>query len=1020
MRSITGCEYPIIRPTEVTGENWMVFATLLAKACRPAHPGILERALGRDQMSMRLLSTVRCLLILALSGLNLGRSQGPPAPVPPVFQDLYTTLNTDLNAFNASLPSPLPPYTGYSALNLTYANANSGPQLGASSLGGIQLQLQELQAMGAKAIMIQVGFPMLYEPFLTSQGLSYDQFVSFYQQVAALVRGAGLKLIIENDTLLSGGVDAGWDVASFYATLDWTQYQQARAQTAATVAQTLRPDYLVVAEEPDTESENTGQTEVDTPTGQAAMVALILPSVVAAGVPNMKVGAGVGSWQPEFQTFIQDLVPLPLDFIDFHVYPINDAFLPNALQIASIAAAAGKPVAMTECWLNKVRDDELNVLTPDQIQARDPFSFWAPLDAYFLQTIQALASDTQMLFMAPMGSQYWAAYLPYDPATEVMDPGTILASESAQASVNMNAAVYTSTATSYYSLLVTPPDTTPPSVPTGLSGSSANPTTAYLSWNASTDNVGVAGYNVYRDGALVATSANNYYQDSGLTEATPYTYAVQAFDLGQNKSAMSPSINVTTDNVTPPTAPGNVTATANSCEKVTVTWTASTGLVSIRDYLVFTGPAPNALSQTGETQSTVLQYISYPLTQGTTYYYGVEAVDIDGNTSAMSQVVSITTPLPPSAPKDLTATPISASKVSLSWQPSISGGLPIHVYQIFRGSSGSGLVQVGNASGTTYTDYSLNPSTTYYYAVQAIDTGNDTSPMSKVVDTTTLALPAAPTGLTATPDSTTRVTLSWSETVTGLPIQYYQVLRGSSPDKLSAIGNTGSTTYTDKSVSASATYYYAVQAVDTGNDISPMSEVVSITTPADPAAPTGLVATPVSPSKIGLTWNAVAGGGLPVQSYQVFRGNSSTSLSQIAKVANPSYTDTSLSPSTTYYYAITAVDSGGDVSPMSAVVPATTLALPSAPTNVAATAVSKTEVKLTWTAASSGLPLKSYSIYRGPSATNLTPLTTVGPASTSYNDQTVIAGATYYYGIEATDQQGNVSPMSTVVSVTTP
>ena len=53
---------------------------------------------------------------------------------------------------------------------------------------GIQLQLQELQAMGVQAVMVEVGFPVVYQPFLTSQGQSYSQFVTFYQQVLAIFR----------------------------------------------------------------------------------------------------------------------------------------------------------------------------------------------------------------------------------------------------------------------------------------------------------------------------------------------------------------------------------------------------------------------------------------------------------------------------------------------------------------------------------------------------------------------------------------------------------------------------------------------------------------------------------------------------------------------------------------------------------------------------------------------------------------------------------------------------------------
>ena len=79
-----------------------------------------------------------------------------------------------------------------------------------------------------------------------------------------MLRAAGLKLIIENNTLLTTDVQAGWDVAPFYATLDWTQYQQARAQTALTVARLMQPDYLIVVEEPNTEAFTSGQSLANT------------------------------------------------------------------------------------------------------------------------------------------------------------------------------------------------------------------------------------------------------------------------------------------------------------------------------------------------------------------------------------------------------------------------------------------------------------------------------------------------------------------------------------------------------------------------------------------------------------------------------------------------------------------------------------------------------------------------------------------------------------------------------------
>ncbi len=90
-------------------------------------------------------------------------------------------------------------------------------------------------------------------------------------------------------------------------------------------------------------------------------------------------------------------------------------------------------------------------------------------------------------------------------------------------------------------------DTTPPSVPTNLTATAVSASQINLSWTASTDNVGVAGYRIYRNGVQLATAApGTSYQDTGLTAGTTYTYAIAAFDAAANTSAQSGSASTTT------------------------------------------------------------------------------------------------------------------------------------------------------------------------------------------------------------------------------------------------------------------------------------------------------------------------------------------------------------------------------------------------------------------------------------------------------------------------------------------
>ena len=93
--------------------------------------------------------------------------------------------------------------------------------------------------------------------------------------------------------------------------------------------------------------------------------------------------------------------------------------------------------------------------------------------------------------------------------------------------------------------VVPPPDTIPPSVPTNLVATPGTNAIG-LTWTASTDNVGVTGYTVRRNGTPVATSAATSYVDTGLQASTTYTFTVSAFDAAGNTSALTAPVQATT------------------------------------------------------------------------------------------------------------------------------------------------------------------------------------------------------------------------------------------------------------------------------------------------------------------------------------------------------------------------------------------------------------------------------------------------------------------------------------------
>jgi len=192
----------------------------------------------------------------------------------------------------------------------------------------------------------------------------------------------------------------------------------------------------------------------------------------------------------------------------------------------------------------------------------------------------------------------------------------------------------------------TPSDTTAPTVPAGLSATAMSTSQVDLSWSASTDNVGVAGYWIYRGGAQIATTFGTTYSNTGLSPSTSYTYTVAAYDAAGNISGPSTPATATTfapsGDTQPPSVPGGVTATTISDTQIDLTWTASTDNVGVSAYRIFRGGALIATVTSGTS------YSDTGLSASTAYSYTVIALDAAGNASAASASASATTLAAPS------------------------------------------------------------------------------------------------------------------------------------------------------------------------------------------------------------------------------------------------------------------------------------------------------------------------------------------------------------------------------------
>src|SRR6218665_3557234 len=184
------------------------------------------------------------------------------------------------------------------------------------------------------------------------------------------------------------------------------------------------------------------------------------------------------------------------------------------------------------------------------------------------------------------------------------------------------------------------PDTIAPTAPT-LTASGTTTTSTTLSWSGATDNIGVTGYDVYRDGTLIgSTTTATTYAVSGLANATTYAFTVRAKDAAGNTSVASNVASVTTLTQTPDTtAPSVPTLSASGTTTTTtnLSWTTATDNVGVTGYDVYRNG-----TLLGSTTTTTTYAVS-GLTAATAYTFNVRAKDAAGNTSANSNTANVTT-----------------------------------------------------------------------------------------------------------------------------------------------------------------------------------------------------------------------------------------------------------------------------------------------------------------------------------------------------------------------------------------
>ncbi len=183
-----------------------------------------------------------------------------------------------------------------------------------------------------------------------------------------------------------------------------------------------------------------------------------------------------------------------------------------------------------------------------------------------------------------------------------------------------------------------------PTAPSNLRSTAVTSSSIALAWNASTDNVGVTGYDIYQGSTVVGNVSGSTlaFTHTGLVADTSYTYTVKAKDAAGNASAASSALSVKTGagsggtDTQAPTMPTNLSVTGVTASGISLSWTASTDNVGVTGYVVYQGTT-QIMTVSGTTATVT------GLTAGTAYTFKVAAKDAAGNVSPQSAPVTGTT-----------------------------------------------------------------------------------------------------------------------------------------------------------------------------------------------------------------------------------------------------------------------------------------------------------------------------------------------------------------------------------------
>ncbi|GAA4272311.1 endonuclease [Aquimarina gracilis] len=350
-------------------------------------------------------------------------------------------------------------------------------------------------------------------------------------------------------------------------------------------------------------------------------------------------------------------------------------------------------------------------------------------------------------------------------------------------------------------------DTVAPSIPVNLIVSNTTETTTILSWNPSTDNVGVSGYDIYRDGTILGSSVTTSFNVSGLMANTTYSFYVRAKDAAGNISSASTAINVTTQD--------NTSGGGSSTELFLSEYIEGSSNNKAIEIANFTGGAVNLSGYSLKRQTNGGGAWSSPLNLSGTV--ANNDVFVAANSSASTTIKN------------------EADLVSGSSVLTFNGNDPVGLFKnnilidiigTFNGGSSNFAKDVTlrrkaniGAPSTTYqtSEWDSYPQNTF------TDLGNHT--FNGGGGSTDVQAPSVPANLSTSNIGQTTVTLTWSASTDNVAVAGYNIYQDGT-----FLVATSATSYDVSGLIAGTSYSFTVNAYDAMSNVSSLSDVANVTT----------------------------------------------------------------------------------------------------------------------------------------------------------------------------------------------